>query len=141
VLETAKKLAACDIACILFDGSDPHFAEYCARVREKIVSFNPTLPCIYFTTKTDLAVLDESFANRIAKLKISNPKPLSLKSPLADVYRDIVAEAENPCSKYLACGRRTEYSRVKLLGGLLVAGVLIGVPLMWIFIWSRSRAK
>jgi len=60
VLDSIKKMMACDVACILFDCSDPDFVEYVTHVRDRILKRNPSLPCIYFATKTDIGdVLDE----------------------------------------------------------------------------------
>jgi Ras family protein T1 len=56
MLESEHIMDKCDVAVMVFDGSDPHSFSYLAKLQQKL---DPTIPCAYVLNKFDLEPVDQ----------------------------------------------------------------------------------
>ncbi|KAM4524542.1 mitochondrial Rho GTPase 2 [Odontesthes bonariensis] len=77
--------AFCDVACLMYDSSDPHSFDYCASIYKQHY-MESNIPCVLVSSKVDLAEARQFHGMTPAEFcyKHRLPPPLPFSSPLLD---------------------------------------------------------
>ncbi|KAM9491436.1 mitochondrial Rho GTPase 1b isoform 5-T5 [Salvelinus alpinus] len=93
---------ACDIVCLLYDASNPHSFEYCARVFKQYFMDTKT-PCMMIAAKSDLQETKQLYAltplEFCRKHKMPPPQAFTCNTadaPCKDIYTKLATMAMHP---------------------------------------------
>uniref|UniRef100_A0A674EKB7 Mitochondrial Rho GTPase n=1 Tax=Salmo trutta TaxID=8032 RepID=A0A674EKB7_SALTR len=94
---------ACDIVCLVYDASNPHSFEYCARVFKQYFMDTKT-PCMMIAAKSDLQETKQLYAltplEFCRKHKMPPPQAFTCNTadaPCKDIYTKLTTMAMHPC--------------------------------------------
>nr|XP_046186052.1 mitochondrial Rho GTPase 1-A-like isoform X2 [Oncorhynchus gorbuscha] len=95
---------ACDIVCLVYDASNPHSFEYCARVFKQYFMDTKT-PCMMIAAKSDLQEAKQLYAltplEFCRKHKMPPPQAFTCNTadaPCKDIYTKLTTMAMHPCT-------------------------------------------
>uniref|UniRef100_A0A8C8LW06 Mitochondrial Rho GTPase n=1 Tax=Oncorhynchus tshawytscha TaxID=74940 RepID=A0A8C8LW06_ONCTS len=102
---------ACDIVCLVYDASNPHSFEYCARVFKQYFMDTKT-PCMMIAAKSDLQEAKQLYAltplEFCRKHKMPPPQAFTCNTadaPCKDIYTKLTTMAMHPDSELLGHAR------------------------------------
>uniref|UniRef100_A0A8C7ST43 Ras homolog family member T1 n=1 Tax=Oncorhynchus mykiss TaxID=8022 RepID=A0A8C7ST43_ONCMY len=103
---------ACDIVCLVYDASNPHSFEYCARVFKQYF-MDTKMPCMMIAAKSDLQETKQLYAltplEFCRKHKMPPPQAFTCNTadaPCKDIYTKLTTMAMHPTSSTQSWCRR-----------------------------------
>uniref|UniRef100_A0A8C7SRI9 Mitochondrial Rho GTPase n=1 Tax=Oncorhynchus mykiss TaxID=8022 RepID=A0A8C7SRI9_ONCMY len=98
---------ACDIVCLVYDASNPHSFEYCARVFKQYF-MDTKMPCMMIAAKSDLQETKQLYAltplEFCRKHKMPPPQAFTCNTadaPCKDIYTKLTTMAMHPSTSSL----------------------------------------